>query len=103
MVLMTGHEPMAYMIPTFPAQIPVLRIDGWLASPGDGSSMTATMRSRVGAHTGDLFLLASPGEHAVAQAATAAYGLTIVETECQVVTTNLNGPYELCPLRHAPG
>ena len=92
-----------YTLSRSPAEIPVLRIDGWLASPGDGSSMTATMRSRVGSHTGDLFLLASPGENEVAQAATAAYGLRIVEAECQVVTTNLGGPYEFCPLRKNRG
>ena len=66
MLLMTGHEPMAYLIPSLPPAIPVLRIDGWLAQPDDGSGLTASMRARVAAHRGDLFLLAAPDERTAA-------------------------------------
>jgi hypothetical protein len=103
MVLMTGHEPMAYLIPSFPAAVPVLRIDGWLASPADGSLLTVTMRARVSAHSGDLFLLAERGEDAAARAAIAAYGLGIAESGCKTVTANLGGPYEFCLLRRVAG
>jgi hypothetical protein len=99
LLLMTGHEPMAYLIPSLPPQIAALRIDGWLANPGDGSVLTSMMRARVAAFQGDLYLLASPDELEVARQATAAYGLHIVETGCSPVTTNLEDAYRLCPLQ----
>lgn len=101
MILMTGYEPMAYLIPSLPHEIPVLRIHGWLAGPGDGSLLSAGMRMRVAAHKGDLYLLAAPEEHKAAVRATADYQLRIVESQCQTLTTNLGGPYLLCPLQAA--
>jgi hypothetical protein len=101
MLLMTGNEPMAYLIPSLPPAIPVLRIDGWLAEPADASGLTASMRARVAAHRGDLFLLASPEEHIAADRATSAYGLEIVAAQCRGIRSNLSGPYQLCPLRRS--
>ncbi len=99
MLLMTGHEPMAYLIPSLPPAIPVLRIDGWLAEPDDGSGLTASMRTRVAAHHGDLFLLDAPLEQLAADRATAAYGLEILTSQCREIRSNLGGPYQLCRLR----
>lgn len=101
MLLMTGYEPMAYLIPSLPPAIPVLRIDGWLAQPHDGSGLTASMHARVAAHRGDLFLLAAPRERTAADSATAAYGLEIVTAQCREIRSNLGGPYQLCPLRRS--
>jgi hypothetical protein len=99
LLLMTGHEPMAYLIPSLPPAIPVLRIDGFLAEPDDAFGLTASMRARVAAHRGDLFLLASPWEYIAADQATAAYGLEILQVQCREVRSNLGGPYRLCPLQ----
>jgi hypothetical protein len=101
MLLMTGGEPMAYLIPSLPPAIPVLRIDGWLAQPDDSSGLTASMRARVAAHRGDLALIAAPWEREVAVRATAAYGLEIVTEQCREVRSNMGGPYQLCPLRRS--
>jgi hypothetical protein len=98
---MTGNEPMAYLIPSLPPAIPVLRIDGWLAEPDDASGLTASMRARVAAHRGDLYLLAAPWERIAADRATTAYGLEIVTAQCGEVRSNLGGPYQLCPLRRS--
>jgi hypothetical protein len=98
MILMTGEEPMAYLIPALPTPIPVLRIDGLIAGPEDGSDMTRDMRARVAAHRGDLYLLAAVSEEDAAQSAAAHYHLRIVESHCQLITTNLGGPYHFCPL-----
>jgi hypothetical protein len=99
MLLMTGFEPMGYLVTTLPPTVPVLRIDGWLAKPDDGSRLTAGMRKRVAKHQGDLFLLSDPHEDAAARRATAAYDLAIDEPACTEVTANLGGPYRFCPLR----
>jgi len=99
MLLMTGDEPMAYLIPSLPPTIPVIRIDGWLAQPTDGSGLTKLMRTRVAAHLGDLFLLAAPRERAAALGAADAYGLEIITAQCREIRSNFAGPYQLCPLR----
>jgi hypothetical protein len=98
MLLMTGYDPMAYLIPSLPSAIPVLRIDGWLAQPDDGSGLTASIRARITAHHGDLAVIYSPAERDLADSATAAYGLAIVSEQCREVTSNMGGPYRLCPL-----
>ncbi len=98
MLLMAGVEPMGYIVPSLPPEIPVVRIDGWLASPRDGSEMTAQMKTRIARHGGELFLLFSTQEHARSERAAADYGLAISEAECGNVTTNLGGPYRFCPL-----
>src|SRR5262249_20528691 len=58
MILMTGNDPLGFIAPELPRQIPILRIDGWMLQPKDGSGLTQLMHRRVGAFKGDLYLLA---------------------------------------------
>ena len=37
MILMTGNDPLGFIAPSLPRQIPILRIDGWMLQPKDGS------------------------------------------------------------------
>jgi hypothetical protein len=98
MILMTGEAPLGYLVPSLPAQIPILRIDGWLIQPQDGSRMTAETRRRVDAFRGDLFVIADAGEIARSRDALAVYGLAMSEAECRNLVTNIGGPYRFCPL-----
>ena len=98
MILMTGEAPLGYLVPSLPPQIPVLRIDGWLIQPRDGSRLTAETRNRVGTFRGDLFVIADAGEISRSRGALAAYGLAMNERECRNIVTNLAGPYRFCPL-----
>jgi hypothetical protein len=98
MILMTGYEPMGYVVPSLPPQIPIVRIDGYLAGPEDGSALTARMKARVAAHRGDLFLLFAQHEAQRAAYAVQAYGLAIAASECGNVATNLGGRLRFCPL-----
>ena len=98
MVLMTGEAPMGFLVPELPHQIPVLRIDGWLIQPQDGSELTAEARRRVAAFKGDLDLIANPYEVNRAREAAGAYGLAFRLDECRDIETNLGGPYLFCPL-----
>lgn len=98
MILMTGEAPMGYLVPSLPHQIPVIRIDGWLITPGDHSQLTAEARARVAAFKGDLDLLANPYEVNRARAALADYGLAFKLEQCGDVEANLGGPYIFCPL-----
>ncbi|MDE2013651.1 MAG: hypothetical protein KGJ75_12070, partial [Alphaproteobacteria bacterium] len=98
MILMTGIEPLGFLVPELPPQIPVLRIDGWLIQPNDGSTLTADTRARVAGFRGDLYLIAAPDEIARAHGAVGAYGLGFTNIACADITTNLGGPYLFCPL-----
>ena len=101
MVVMTGDAPMGFIATTLPPQIAVLRIDGWMVQPRDGTKMTKDMMRRVAAHLksgGDLYLIAEAADMGRAHDALADYGLAIRWTECQQFDTNLVGTYQWCPL-----
>jgi hypothetical protein len=101
MVLMTGDAPMGFIATTLPPQIAVLRIDGWMVQPRDGTKMTKDMRRRVAAHLaagGDLYLIADATDMGRAHDALADYHLAIRWPECQQFDTNLIGTYQWCPL-----
>lgn len=100
-VLMTGDAPMGFIAPSLPPQIPVLRIDGWMVQPRDGTRITAQMKARVGRYLregGDLYILADATDMERARRALRDYDLAIRWTECQQFDTNLIGIYQWCPL-----
>ena len=101
MVLMTGDAPLGFIATTLPPQIPVLRIDGWMLQPQDGTKMTAQMRARVAGHLrngGELYLIAEAFDMGRARNALAEYNLAILWTGCQLFDTNLVGTYQWCPV-----
>jgi hypothetical protein len=101
MVVMTGDAPMGFIATTLPKQIPVLRIDGWMVQPRDGTKITKDMMRRVSAHLaggGDLYLIADAGDMGRAHDALADYHLAIRWSECQQFDTNIIGTYQWCPL-----
>lgn len=102
MILMTGEAPMGYLVPSLPHQIPVLRIDGWMIQPQDGSKLTTQTRARVAAFKGDFFLITDKYELDRARGAVADYGLAIRWLECVDIETNLSGELQICPLIRKP-
>jgi hypothetical protein len=105
LVVMTGDEPMGFIATQLPPQIPVLRIDGWMVQPRDGSLLTRQMKSRVKAHLeqgGVIYVMSAVNDMARAKKAVGDYGLAIRLTECQQFDTNLGGNYEWCPLEKLP-
>jgi hypothetical protein len=101
MVVMTGDAPMGFIAAELPPQIPVLRIDGWMVQPRDGTRITRQMMARVKrqlAGGGDLYLIAEATDMDRARDALADYGLAIRWPQCQQFDTNLVGIYQWCPL-----
>ncbi len=98
MVLMTGDAPLGFIAPSLPPQVAVLRIDGWMMQPEDGSELTRQMKRRVYAHKGSLFLIADAYDMGRASAAVLDYGLAIDWLKCRMFDTNLIGAYQWCPL-----
>jgi len=100
-VLMTGDAPMGFIATQLPPQIPVLRVDGWMVQPRDGTQITRDMKARVSRHLqdgGDLYLIADATDMARARDALNDYDVAIRWTECQQFDTNLVGTYQWCPL-----
>jgi hypothetical protein len=105
MVVMTGDAPMGFIATTLPPKIAVLRIDGWMVQPRDGTELTREMRRRVAQHLGtggDLYLIAEAADMGRARDALADYRLAIRWPECQQFDTNLIGTYQWCPLAKKP-
>jgi hypothetical protein len=100
-ILETGDGPLGFISPSVPQQIPILRIDGWMVQPKDGTKLTQAMRARVAdarKKGWDLYLIAEAFDMTRAHDALADYGLAIRWTECRLFDTNLAGAYQFCPL-----
>lgn len=98
MILMTGESPSGFLAPSFPAQIPIIRIDGWMMAPKDRSHLTAETKARVAAFHGDLYVVFNTFEAPRNKDALKAYGLDIQPLSCRNIVTNLGGAYGFCPL-----
>ncbi|HVV29232.1 MAG TPA: hypothetical protein VHC40_14820 [Rhizomicrobium sp.] len=101
MVVMTGDAPMGFIATALPPRIAVLRIDGWMVQPRDGTKITRDMMRRVAAHLrsgGELYLIADSGDMGRARDALADYRLAIRWPECQQFDTNITGIFQWCPL-----
>ncbi|MBS0275919.1 MAG: hypothetical protein JSR55_16400 [Proteobacteria bacterium] len=98
LILMAGEAPMGYLVPSLPHQIPVLRIDGWMITPLDGSRLTASTKARVRRYKGDIYLIAEEYEIGRAAEALEDYGLAMRYPACQEIKANLGGPYKFCPV-----
>ena len=100
MVLMTGDAPMGFIATQLPPQIPVLRVDGWMVQPRDGTQITRDMKARVSRQLregGDLYLIADATDMGRARDALNDYDLAIRWTECQQFDTNLVGDLSMVP------
>jgi hypothetical protein len=98
MILMTGETPMGFLAPSFPAEIPVLRIDGWMIKPTDGSRLTAETLARVERFGGDIYVVFNAFEANRNKDALKVYNLAIEPKACRDIVTNLAGPYAFCPV-----
>lgn len=93
MALMTGYEPMAFVIPFFPPDIAFLRVDGFLVGPESKTPYLKAMTDRIEAHLqkgGDLFTLYVPYEQDRGDGALDQVGLTRT-ADCTPVESNI-GP-----------
>ena len=96
MVLMTGYEPMSFVIPSFPTSTSFLRIEGFLAGAEETTGLTALMHRRVSEHRGTRYVLFDPRERDFVPKALAAYGLHFEELSCQKVASNIIDPLKFC-------
>ncbi len=103
MVLMAGTEPLGYIVPAFPPEIPFLRVDSWLDTPQSNTPFGQMMRARIEAHRGPLFGVFIPWEGERAKAAFASFGLTFDLSKCRQITSNVGEPIQWCALERRGG
>jgi hypothetical protein len=83
-VLVTGHDPMAYMIPFFPPQVRFLRIQGFVTGPSPTLNETdRLMMKALADHTGPVLILFRDYEQWDALNALDFYGLDLNRSSCQ--------------------
>lgn len=101
LVLITGHEPLSYLIPFFPREVRFLRIHGGFTGPYEPNvRFNVEMRRIVAAHRGPIFVLFNPNEQKFANRYLAAYELKIEHDACESVPSNIGYvPYDFCALR----
>jgi hypothetical protein len=108
LVLVTGYDPVAYMIPFFPPEVRFLRIQGFLTGPSaTPNESDLTMQRIVAQHSGDFFILYRDYEEWSALNALKAYGFEIERSECLEWTPRVEPqqehPFYFCPLKKSPG
>jgi hypothetical protein len=98
LVLSVSDEPMAYVLPSFPADARFLGLVSNFNDPDRTNLLQRTIAATIREHRGPLYALAVPPGRDVGAGALAKMGLE--RTACATITTNLRvSPLELCELR----
>lgn len=97
-VLMTGLAPTAFVIPSFPPEVAFLRPVSYLAGPEHNTLFIQTMKQRIAAHTGEMFILMPFWDHPAAADALPMLGLVPDFAGCRRLPNNLDDSLELCPV-----
>jgi hypothetical protein len=117
LVVVTGFEPVAFVIPAFPPPVAFVRLQGYLNLPDDrDTGLNRRVRERLARHGGDIYLLFPdwaaehpdhPGwaarDKEIAVAALLRYGLAADFGACRPVTANLADYVRLCPVVRRSG
>lgn len=99
MILMAGFQPYSHVIPSFPPEVPVIRIQSNFASPEEPKGMNRILKERVDSHIGPLWLLVPTYDTPwVSGTVLPQFGLKARLRECRVVSNNLSEDLHLCPL-----
>lgn len=99
MVLMTGVDPMAYVIPFFPEPVRFLRIQSYFTGPSDTPNGSDRLMQRlIAEHRGPLFVLYRIYEEKQCRNALQGYGLTMDSNDCRAFTPHIIEEYQQFPL-----
>jgi hypothetical protein len=99
MVLVVGYEPSSWVIPSFPAEVPFVRLQGNSHSPDDGDAgLAREARIRVGKHQGIFYVLCAQSEQALAREVLGRFELVADFDSCNRIRGNLDAGLRLCPV-----
>lgn len=100
MLLMGGYWAISHVLPLFPPQMPVVRIQSNFLQPDSvGNGMRTVLERRVAEHKGPFLMLSTIPDTPGAARAAALLGLTLDPQGCRPVPNNLGETLNLCPVR----
>jgi hypothetical protein len=98
LVLITTHDPVAFVLPFLPADARHLGVLNTINDPARKNRLQTAVREAVRDHRGPLYQLTSPADYGTS--ALAEYGLARVSSSCENVLTNMaTSPIEVCRLQ----
>ncbi len=87
LVLVTGYEPMGYMVPFFPPEVRFLRIQGYMTGPSPTPNLTdRQMQDAIAGHTGPFYLVYRSFERQTALDVLEAFGMAMGSEPCRELT-----------------
>jgi hypothetical protein len=95
MILMAGFEPYSHLIPSFPPEVPFVRIQSNFASPDEDKGINQRIQDRIAGHPGRFMLLIPPWQYTLADQALRHLKLTLKPQTCQKVRDKLYDEYQL--------
>ncbi len=100
-VLLAGHEPLSFLLPSFPPDLRFLRIDSTFTNPDQrGVRFNQVMAQRISEHHGRFLALFIPTERHDVTTRLEDYGLRLEPGDCATVTSPIGAaPYALCSVR----
>lgn len=99
MILMAGFQPYSHVLPYFPPEAPVIRIQSNFSSPEEKKGINDVLKARVENHVGPLWLLVPTYDTPwVSGTVLPQFGLKAKLRECRIVSNNLSEDLHLCPL-----
>ena len=100
MVLMAGYWAIAHVLPSFPPQIPFVRVESNFVQPtSTGNATLELIRHRLAGHGGPLHLLCTIPDTPHAARSIEPLGLELDQGGCRPVPNNLGETLNLCPVR----
>lgn len=108
MVLLTGREPLAYLIPFFPPAVRFVRIESYFTGPSETpNGFDRRMEELIADHRGPLYVIYRLGEGKESEKALRAYGLISDPAACELlrphIEKHLKAPLAFCPVRRMNG
>lgn len=101
MVLMTGVEPFAYMIPYFPEPVRFVRVESYFTSPSENpNGFDLRMQELIAGHQGPLYVMYRANEEQNGKNALSHFNLEINRHQCQEVAPSIekqpSDPFYFC-------
>lgn len=100
LVVMTGHEPMSFLVPLFPKTMRFIRVDSTFTLPPDPDTPFRQMfRRAIETASGPIYALHTVSDAPEVDSKLAPYGLAVVPGSCMAFTSPIgdpDDPYRLC-------
>jgi hypothetical protein len=95
-IIMTGYDPTAYVIPFFPTTVRFVRVESNFTNPNAKNKMQVSIRQLLSLHKGPIYLLHVEGNSDAEITALESYSLTVNLNECKAIVSRLDQGLNIC-------